>query len=155
MKLRLLAIGQRAPAWVQAGFDEFATRLPRELKLELVELPLGSKSRGADVARAQALEGEKLLDRSAGSHRVVLDERGSAWTSQVLSENLGQWMQAGRDVAFLVGGPDGHADPVRNSADQRWSLSRLTLPHALVRVVLAEQIYRAWTLLNNHPYHRS
>ena len=155
MKLRLIAIGQRMPGWVQDGFQEYAQRMPRELGLELVELPLGARGRGADTSKAQVLEGSKLLARSRDMHRVVLDERGRHWGSVELATQLSAWMQGGRDVALLVGGPDGHSAEVMAAADQRWSLSKLTLPHALVRVVLAEQLYRAWTVLANHPYHRS
>lgn len=151
MRLRLVAIGTRMPAWVEAGFQDYAQRLPpRELRLELLELPLAARG-----DRARQVEGEKLLERTRDHHRVVLDERGSAWTSTELAARLNAWMQNGRDVALLVGGPDGHSPEVIAAADERWSLSRLTLPHALVRVLLAEQLYRAWSLNANHPYHRA
>lgn len=157
MKLRLVAIGTRMPAWVEAGFQDYAQRLPaRELKLELVELPLAARgNKNPDPERAKQLEGQSLLERTRDHHRVVLDERGSAWSSTDLAARLRVWMQNGRDVALLVGGPDGHAAQVIAAADERWSLSKLTLPHALVRVMLAEQIYRAWSLTANHPYHRA
>lgn len=155
MKLRLIAVGQRMPAWVDAGYREYAARMPRELGLELIELPLGSKGKSSDPRKAKAAEGAKLLDRSADMHRVVLDEQGTEWTSVELGRQLEGWMQGGRDVALLVGGPDGHSAEVQATAEQRWSLSRMTLPHALVRVLVAEQLYRAWTLIANHPYHRS
>lgn len=155
MKLRLVAVGTRMPTWVTAGFEDYALRLPRELRLELVELPLAVRGKNADLARARQAEGQKLLDRSRDSHRVVLDERGAPWTSHELAMRLQAWMQQGRDVSLLVGGPDGHSAEVQQSADERWSLSRLTLPHALVRVLLAEQVYRAWSLTANHPYHRA
>jgi 23S rRNA (pseudouridine1915-N3)-methyltransferase len=151
VKLRLVAIGTRMPAWVDAGFQDYAQRLPqKELKLELIELPLAQRGE-----RARLSEGQKLLDRSRDHHRVVLDERGAAWSSTDLAARLKTWMQNGRDVALLVGGPDGHSADVIASADERWSLSRLTLPHALVRVLVAEQLYRAWSLNANHPYHRA
>lgn len=155
MKLRLVAVGTRMPVWVTAGFEDYAGRLPRELKLELVELPLAARGKNADLERAKHSEGERLLDRSRDSHRVTLDERGAAWTSTDLATRLRAWMQNGRDVCFLIGGPDGHSAHVQESADERWSLSKLTLPHALVRVVVAEQIYRAWSLTANLPYHRA
>ncbi len=155
MKLRLMAVGQKMPAWVQSGFNEYAQRMPREFGLELIEIPLGPRGRGADAKRAQVQEAGKLMERSRDMHRVVLDERGTSWSSRDLSRQLAQWMQGGRDVALLVGGPDGHTPEVKSAADQSWSLSNLTLPHALVRVLIAEQLYRAWTLLTNHPYHRS
>ena len=155
MKLRLIAVGTRMPAWVTAGFEDYAQRLPRELKLELVELPLAVRGKNADLERAKHSEGEKLLERSRDSHRVMLDERGAAWTSTDLATRLKAWMQNGRDVSLLIGGPDGHSAEVQKLADERWSLSKLTLPHALVRVLVAEQLYRAWSLTANHPYHRA
>jgi 23S rRNA (pseudouridine1915-N3)-methyltransferase len=155
VRLRLVAVGTRMPAWVTEGFEDYAQRLPRELKLELVELPLAQRGKNADLERAKATEGEKLLERSRDSHRVMLDERGVAWTSTDLATRLKSWMQGGRDVSLLVGGPDGHSAEVQKCADDKWSLSKLTLPHALVRVVVAEQIYRAWSLTANHPYHRA
>ena len=158
MKLRLVAIGTRMPAWVEAGFQDYAQRLPpRELRLELVELPLSPRgSHGnPDPDRARHAQGLQLLERTRDHHRVVLDERGSAWTSTELATRLKAWMQNGRDVALLVGGPDGHSADVIAGADERWSLSKLTLPHALVRVLVAEQLYRAWSLTANHPYHRA
>lgn len=155
MKLRLVAVGTRMPAWVTAGFEDYAARLPRELKLELVELPLAQRGKNADLERAKIAEGEKLLERSRDLHRVVLDERGASWTSTELAARLKDWMQQGRDVALLVGGPDGHSAEVQKQAAERWSLSKLTLPHALVRILIAEQLYRAWSLTANHPYHRA
>lgn len=155
MRLRLVAVGQRMPVWITTGFEDYAARMPRELKLELVELPLAQRGKNADLERAKNSEGEKLIERSDNTHRVVLDERGTAWTSTDLAARLKQWMQNGRDVSFLVGGPDGHSAAVTQVADERWSLSRLTLPHALVRVLIAEQLYRAWSLTANHPYHRA
>lgn len=142
------------PAWVTAGFEDYALRLPRELKLELVEIPLAQRGKNADLERAKNAEGEKLIERSRDTQRVVLDERGLPWTSLELGARLKDWMQRGRDVSFLVGGPDGHSAEVSRLADERWSLSKLTLPHALVRVLIAEQLYRAWSLTANHPYHR-
>jgi 23S rRNA (pseudouridine1915-N3)-methyltransferase len=155
VKLRLVAVGTRMPAWVTAGYLDYAERMPRELKLELVELPLAVRGKNADLERAKKAEGDKLLERSAGCVRVMLDERGASWASTDLANRLKAWMQDGRDVALLVGGPDGHSAEVQKAADERWSLSKLTLPHALVRVLIAEQLYRAWSLTANHPYHRA
>lgn len=143
------------PAWVEAGYADYAARLPRELKLELVEVPLAVRGKNADLLRAKNAEGEKLLERAGAAHRIVLDERGEGWSSTDLAQRLKTWMSEGRDVALLVGGPDGHSAAVLEQADARWSLSRLTLPHALVRVLIAEQVYRAWSLLAHHPYHRA
>lgn len=143
------------PAWVSDGVAEYASRLPAELGWQVVELPLGQRPRGAPADRAIADEGDRMLARiPAGAFVVALDERGEGWRSRDLAQHLGRWRDDGRSVSMLIGGPDGLADVCRERADKVWSLSALTLPHGLVRVVLAEQVYRAWSLLNNHPYHR-
>jgi 23S rRNA (pseudouridine1915-N3)-methyltransferase len=154
MRVSLIAVGQRMPAWVQQGFGEYAQRLKARLALNLVEVPAVKRGSG-DLTRAMEEEGRRLLSSVKPDHYVVaLDERGKSRTSVELSQWLGKRLQAGRDLVFLVGGADGYAPQVLQRADERWSLSALTLPHALVRVVFAEQIYRAVTLLDGHPYHR-
>jgi len=156
MRLRLIAVGQKMPAWVESGCQDYTQRLPREFRFELIEVPLGRRSgNNPDIARARREEGEKVL-RHLGrdSRTVALDERGASWSSQDLAAQLAQWQLDGRDVNLLIGGPDGHDPEVMARADQRWSLSKLTLPHAMVRVLLIEQIYRAHTLNIGHPYHR-
>lgn len=156
MRLRLIAVGGRMPDWVQTAFDDYVRRLPRELRMELVEIPLAVRGKNADIARARQLEGERVLKALPENMRTVaLDERGAGWSSLDLADQLKRWQQDGRDVALLVGGPDGHAPEVIKRAEQKWSLSPLTLPHALVRVLIAEQIYRATTLIAGHPYHRA
>ena len=154
MRLRLVAVGTRMPGWVDDGFNEYAGRMPRECRLELREVALGRRSRGADTARAVSTEGERLLAASEGCLRVCLDVRGAAVDTAGLSRRLAGWLQDGQDVALLVGGPDGLAPECLGAARWRWSLSPLTLPHGLVRVLVAEQLYRAWTVLSGHPYHR-
>jgi 23S rRNA (pseudouridine1915-N3)-methyltransferase len=154
VRLRLVAVGTRMPGWVDEGFREYAGRMPRECRLELREVALGRRSRGSDTARAMADEGERLLAASADCLRVCLDVRGTQVDTPGLARRLAGWLQGGRDVALLVGGPDGLAEPCLQAAKWRWSLSPLTLPHGLVRVLLAEQLYRAWTVLSGHPYHR-
>jgi 23S rRNA (pseudouridine1915-N3)-methyltransferase len=152
---RLIAIGERMPAWVATGFAEYSKRLSHELPLQLVELKPGARGKGRDDARAMADEGAAMraaLPRDA--HVVALDGHGAAWSSEQLAKQLLDWRMAGRDLAFLIGGPDGHAREVLQRADQRWSLGALTLPHMLVRLVVAEQLYRAVTIVNGHPYHR-
>lgn len=142
------------PAWVTAGFSDYAGRMPRECRLELDEIPLGQRS-GKD-GRAVAQEGERMLRRLAdGGRLVALDVGGRALDTAGLARRLEGWLQDGRDVAFAVGGPDGLAPAVLERAEWRWSLSPLTLPHGLVRIVLAEQLYRATTVLAGHPYHRA
>jgi 23S rRNA (pseudouridine1915-N3)-methyltransferase len=151
----LIAIGERMPAWVAAGFAEYCKRLSHELPLQLVELKPGARGKGRDDARAMADEGAAMLAAlPRDAHVVALDGHGSAWSSEQLAKQLLDWRMAGRDLAFLIGGPDGHAREVLQRADQRWSLGALTLPHMLVRLVVAEQLYRAVTIVNGHPYHR-
>lgn len=155
MRLVLLAIGQKMPAWVTTGFDEYAKRLPPHLKLDLIERPASAWASRGDIVRSVREEADAL--RAAipkGAWVVALDEKGSAWSTIQLSERLQAWQQTGRDIVLLVGGPDGIDAGLRDTADQRWSLSPLTLPHPLVRVLVAEQLYRAWSILANHPYHR-
>ncbi len=156
MQIHLLTVGTRLDNWVNEGVAEYRKRLPRECQLNLVELPLGKRSRGSDPTRAIREEGDRMLGRIPEQAEVIaLEERGRAWDSRTLAERLGGWLQSGRDVALLVGGPDGLDPRCRERATSQWSLSPLTLPHGLVRIVVAEQLYRAWSLLNNHPYHRA
>jgi 23S rRNA (pseudouridine1915-N3)-methyltransferase len=156
MRARILAVGERMPAWVAAGVAEYRKRLSHELPLELVELKPGARGKGRDDTRATHDEGVAMLALlSRDTHVIALDGRGKAWSSEELATQLAHWRMAGRDLAFLIGGPDGHAPEVLARADQSWSLGPLTLPHMLVRLVLAEQLYRASTLLSGHPYHRA
>ena len=155
MRGKLIAVGERMPGWVAEGFAEYAKRLSRRLPLELVEIKPGARGKGRDDARAVADEGAVLLAAlPRDAHVIVLDGHGTVWSSEQLADQLSNWRMAGRDLAFLIGGPDGHARDVLQRADQRWSLGALTLPHMLVRLVVAEQLYRAVTILNGHPYHR-
>ena len=156
MRARIIAIGERMPEWVAQGFAEYRKRLAHELPLELVELKPGARGKGRDDAKAMHDEGAAILATlSRDCHVVALDGRGKTWSSEELAVQLASWRMAGRDLAFLIGGPDGHAPEVLARADQRWSLGPLTLPHMLVRLVLAEQLYRATTIVAGHPYHRA
>lgn len=156
MRARLIAVGERMPAWVAEGFGEYRKRLAHDLPLELIELKPGLRGKGRDDARAMADEGAAILAAlPRDTHVVALDGRGKPWSSEDLATQLAAWRMSGRDLAFLIGGPDGHAADVLARADQHWSLGPLTLPHMLVRLVLAEQLYRATTLLAGHPYHRA
>lgn len=156
MNLRVLAVGARMPAWVTRGFDEYAVRLPRECALSLVELPLGKRSKTAPPGAAIAAEGERMLARlNADDEVIALDVTGRSLTTEALAARFGDWLHDGRARAFLIGGPDGLAPECLQRADWRWSLSPLTLPHGLARVVMAEALYRAWSVLQNHPYHRA
>ena len=156
MKLRLIAVGTRMPAWVQEGYSEYATRMPRECRLELVEIAVAPRGKNADLGRLRHAEGEKMQKAIPRDTPVIaFDERGELLSSTQWAGALGKWLQDGRDVALLIGGPDGFAPALLERADRRWSLSKLTLPHGLARVLVAEQLYRAWSLLHNHPYHRA
>lgn len=155
MRIHLLAVGERPNAWVVEGYREFARRLPPECALLLTEVPTGRRVRNADIARLVAQEGERLLQAvPAGARIVALDVRGQSWSTEDLAARMMRWMQDGRDLALMIGGPDGLSDACLERAELRWSLSPLTLPHALVRVIVAEQLYRAWTVCRGHPYHR-
>ena len=154
MKLWVAAVGQRQPAWADAAWDDFSKRFPPEMRLELKALkaePRNGKSPHQCMA-AEAARIEAALPK--GVRRVVLDERGSRWTTVALAERLDFWLGDGRDVAFLIGGPDGLDPALKGTADETWRLSDLTLPHAFVRVLLAEALYRAWSVHVGHPYHR-
>jgi 23S rRNA (pseudouridine1915-N3)-methyltransferase len=155
MRLRVIAVGTRMPAWVRSACDEYLTRLAPHLNVTLVEIEPGARSAGGATARAVATEAQRLLSAlRPAEHVVALDERGTQMSTRELATWLKGRMQEGEDVALLVGGPDGLAPEVLGRSTFRWSLSRLTLPHAMVRVLLAEQLYRAHSILTNHPYHR-
>lgn len=155
MQIHLIAIGQRLDNWVIQGFDEFCKRLPKECRLNLIEVAANKRTKNTDIARAVEEEGERLIAAiPTRSIVVALEVNGRQWSTEQLAEQLEGWMADGRDVSLLVGGPDGLSDKCRSLAQAHWSLSRLTLPHPLVRVVIAEQIYRAWSIIKGHPYHR-
>ena len=156
MHIRLIAVGDRQPSWVDSAFENYVQRLPRQwqFRLDLVVTAPRSKSAGAKAAIAS--EGQRVLAKiKAPECVVVLDERGKEFTSAELATRLDDWQADGRDLAFVIGGPDGVSDDCMMRADLRWSLSRLTLPHGLARVLFVEQLYRAWSLSTGHPYHRA
>ena len=155
MKLRLLAVGTKMPAWVEQGYQEYAKRLPNDCALELVEINPGHRAKNTSKEKAmqQAAEALKKAIRPQ-DHVVALDVKGKPWSTEQLATNLSDWRMQGGDVALLIGGPDGMTADVLALAKQRWSLSNLTLPHPLVRVLMAEQLYRAWSILQGHPYHK-
>lgn len=155
MKVRILAVGTRMPDWVARGVEEYRKRLPRDFALEIEEIAPGTRGRNADIGRAIAVEGERVRARLKGNeHLVALEVKGKPWSTEALAREADGWRMQGRDVVLLVGGPDGLEPGLSAQAHQHWSLSPLTLPHPLVRIVLAEQLYRAWTLMVGHPYHR-
>ena len=155
MQIRILSVAQKMPAWVDAACDDYGKRLPREIDLQLVSLPLTARSTKTSPAQARQRQSELLLDKIApGSFNIALDERGKPWSSRDWAAQLGRWLQEQPRVNLLIGGPDGLSGDCLEACQQRVALGRMTLPHALVRVVLLEQIYRAWTILQGHPYHR-
>lgn len=155
MRLLVAAVGTRMPDWVAAGWQEFARRLPRDCPLELLEVKAEPRTSGKTPAAMMAAEAERLRAAvPARSRLVVLDERGDDISTRALADRLKKWMDEGDDVAFVIGGPDGLDPALKASARERIRLSSLTLPHAMVRPLLAEALYRAWSLLHNHPYHR-
>lgn len=155
MRLLIVAVGTRMPAWVEVGFDEFARRMPRELPVQLVEVKAEPRTTGKTVDATMAAEAARIEGAlPSRCRRVVLDEHGTDVTTKELARRLELWQAEGEDVALIVGGPDGLSAELKGSARERLRLSSLTLPHALVRPLLAEALYRAWTVLKNHPYHR-
>ncbi|THF63101.1 23S rRNA (pseudouridine(1915)-N(3))-methyltransferase RlmH [Pseudothauera nasutitermitis] len=155
MKLLLVAVGHRMPDWVNTGYEEFARRMPRELPLQLVEVKAEPRSTGKPVDAMMAAEAARIeAVLPPRCRRVILDERGDDLTTRKLADRLERWQGDGRDVALIVGGPDGLAPALKAGADETLRLTSLTLPHALVRPLLAEALYRAWSVLKNHPYHR-
>ncbi|MGB5258328.1 MAG: 23S rRNA (pseudouridine(1915)-N(3))-methyltransferase RlmH [Woeseiaceae bacterium] len=156
MHIRLLAVGDRQPTWVDEAFGNYTERYPREWKFRLDTIPTARRGKNEKTLQARAAEGEQILAKLAKTEQVVLlDERGTELSSASLAERLLDWQRNSRDLCFIIGGPDGVADTCRQRADFVWSLSRLTLPHGLARVLFAEQLYRAWSLQTGHPYHRS
>jgi len=155
VKLRLISVASRMPRWVEEGYQEYARRMPPELPLELLEIPLNTRGKNADVSRLIRREGEQMLAAVQPGERIVtLEVNGRAWSTEQLAEQLERWRLEARTVNLMVGGPEGLPEEVCARSEQRWSLSPLTLPHPLVRILLAEQLYRAWTILNRHPYHK-
>lgn len=143
------------PAWVEQGFKEYAKRLPREFSFMLTELPLAQRAKNASVEKLKKNEGEQLLAGIPSGNRIVaLDVLGKSFSTEALAEKISEWQMDSQDVSILIGGPDGLSPECLAAANESWSLSALTLPHPLVRIVLVEQLYRAWTILKNHPYHK-
>ena len=155
MKIQLIAVGTKMPEWVTRGFEEYQRRFPKDMPLELVEIPAGKRGKNADIARILQKEGELTLAATAKGARIVtLDIPGKPWTTEQLAQQLEAWKQDGRDVALLIGGPEGLSNECKALAEQSWSLSPLTRPPPRVRIVVAERLYRAWSITTNHPYHR-
>lgn len=155
MAIRLISVGSKIPQWVHEGYQEYSKRLSRGPGLELIEIPLAHRGKNPDINRLMQLEGDAILKHVKSSDWVVaMEVTGHDWTTEKLAKNLQSWQDEAKQVVLIVGGPDGLPDSCRQRANQQWSLSRLTLPHPIVRVILAESLYRAWSLNSGHPYHR-
>jgi 23S rRNA (pseudouridine1915-N3)-methyltransferase len=153
--IRLIAVGDRQPNWVDSAFDDYVARLPRQWQFRLDTIATAKRHKGSSVDTAIQVEGEKMLAKTKpAEHVVVLDERGKQFSSKALAAKLDNWQVIGEDLVFVIGGPDGVSGTLKERANTLWSLSQLTLPHGLARVLFAEQIYRAWSLSTGHPYHR-
>lgn len=155
MKIRMIAVGQKMPHWVTEGFHTYAKRFPSDCELELIEIAAGKRGKNADIQRILKQEGDAMLNAVGKGDRIVtLEVTGANWSTPKLAQRLEHWQMDGRDISLLIGGPEGLASACIAAADERWSLSALTLPHPLVRVLVAESLYRAWSVTANHPYHR-
>jgi 23S rRNA (pseudouridine1915-N3)-methyltransferase len=155
MRLYILAVGNKMPEWITSGFNEYTKRMPREANVVLVEVKPEPRTTGKSIPQIMEAEAQRIESALPKDvTRVVLDERGAHLSTKQLSKKMHDWLGGGRDVAFIIGGADGLHESMRSSAHQLLALSALTLPHGMVRVLLAEQLYRAYSFLNNHPYHR-
>ena len=155
MEINLICIGNKMPTWIEQGYSEYAKRLPSELKLNLIEVAAEKRGKNADLERIKQAEGSKLVAAIPKNSKVIaLAIEGKSWSTEQLAQNLINWQLESSVISLLIGGPEGLAESCYKKADCQWSLSSLTFPHPLVRVIIAEQIYRAWSILKNHPYHR-
>jgi 23S rRNA (pseudouridine1915-N3)-methyltransferase len=158
MRIRIIAVGTKMPDWVEQGYAEYAKRMPRDVTVEMLELPLAQRGKNTDIATAMAKEGEVMLAAiekgGKGEQVIALDVKGKPWSTEQLAENLASWKMSGFNYCLLIGGPDGLAPECLAMASVKWSLSPLTLPHPLVRILVIEQLYRACSILQNHPYHK-
>lgn len=156
MQLEIVAVGKKMPGWVDEAFADYQRRFPRNLQVKLKALEASRRTATVNQQRGRQVESDLLISAVAPGSRVVcLDEGGKSWSTAQVSNQLADWMQDGRSVSLLIGGADGMTEQCLQQADQRWSLSPLTLPHPMVRVILIEQLYRGWSMLQNMPYHRA
>lgn len=154
MKLRILSVAHKMPAWVETACEDFTKRMPRELSIEIVDIKPEKRAAGNSTENIQLIESKRIIEAAGKDFLVACDERGQEVTTLQLAEKLKNWQGLGRDISIVIGGADGLHDSLKTRADWLWGLSKLTLPHAFVRVLLCEQLYRAHTVLSNHPYHR-
>ena len=154
MKLRILTVGHKMPDWVELGCAEYLKRMPREMTVEIVEIKPGKRATGKNATQVQEAESKRIIEAVGRDYLIALDEHGQEVTTRQLADRMKNWLAGGRDVSLVIGGADGLHSDVKTRAEWLWSLSKLTLPHGMVRVLLAEQLYRAHSVINNHPYHR-
>lgn len=154
MKLRIISVGHKMPDWVQSACTEYTKRMPREMNVEIVEIKPDKRASGKNAEAVQEAEAKRILEAAGRDYLVALDEHGQEVTTLQLADKMRGWMESGRDVSLVVGGADGLHDSLKHKADWLWSLSKLTMPHGMVRVMLSEQLYRSLSVINNHPYHR-
>ncbi|MDX1347199.1 MAG: 23S rRNA (pseudouridine(1915)-N(3))-methyltransferase RlmH [Thiomicrorhabdus chilensis] len=155
MIIHFITVGQKMPKWVQEGYAEYAKRLPKACSLNLIELPMAQRGKTSSVEQMKAEEAKRILAAiPKGARLIALDEHGQQVTTKGLAEKMEDWLAGGQDIALIVGGPDGLDQTILQQAQWKWGLSKLTMPHPMVRIMVAEQIYRAWSVINNHPYHR-
>jgi 23S rRNA (pseudouridine1915-N3)-methyltransferase len=154
MKLRVLSVAHKMPAWVETACDDFTKRMPRELTVEIIDIKPEKRAAGNSTENIQLIEAKRILEVAGKDYLVACDERGQEITTLQLADKLTSWQGLGRDVSIVIGGADGLHDTLKKRADWLWGLSKLTLPHAFVRVLLAEQLYRAHSVIQGHPYHR-
>jgi 23S rRNA (pseudouridine1915-N3)-methyltransferase len=154
LKIKIISVGHKMPDWVESACAEYLKRMPREATVEIVEIKPDKRAAGKNAEVVQEAEAKRILEVVGKDYLIALDERGQEVTTRQLAERMTAWLGGGRDVALVVGGADGLHPDLKVRADWLWGLSKLTLPHGMVRVLLAEQLYRAWTVINHHPYHR-
>lgn len=154
MKLRIISVGHKIPDWVELGCAEYLKRMPREMPVEIVEIKPDKRASGKNAVQVQEAESKRIIEAAGRDYLIALDEHGQEVATLQLAERMKNWLGGGRDVSLVIGGADGLHTDVKTRADWLWSLSKLTLPHGMVRVLLAEQLYRAHSVINNHPYHR-
>lgn len=155
MRIQIVAVGTKMPDWVAKGVDEFTRRFPADMPVSFTEIAAGKRGKNADIPRILQKEGEATLAAIPKGNRILtLEVTGKPWNTPQLARQLEAWKMDGRDVSLLIGGPEGLAPECIAVSEQRWSLSNLTLPHPLVRIIVAESLYRAWSVTQNHPYHR-
>jgi 23S rRNA (pseudouridine1915-N3)-methyltransferase len=154
MKIKIISVGHKMPSWVDEACAEYIKRMPRELGVEILSIKPGKRAAGKNALTVQEEESKKIIELSGKDYMIALDERGVQLSTLELADHMKKWLSQGQDVSIIIGGADGLHPNIKSSANSLIGLSKLTLPHAMVRVLLCEQLYRAWSVINHHPYHR-